>query len=602
MRLPTKNIGQWAAEIRDTCSASLTERIQKGAVYRSLFLTGSESGDPQTYNKSHPFIEKSSSNLFSPVEFRYALAPPKNSGPDEWAKAKTAAAELNSQIRIADIELTLSEAFDWSLVKGKVLLKLLWNARDKCLDAYLIQPEFMGVLREDLPTLDKQEAFFQSTYMSIHEFDRRVAGRPDAKELMRKVRSYIKPGMGGEGPDRDAILKQVIIGGTNPFQISGQGTPTSARGVVNWLAGPAPTWDAKTLANIVRFDEIWVWDTPREDWTTIQIVGDNVVVEGRGARRNIFAEDSTTDPKLTNDDNPLKGHHPFVEICVNPLPGYFWGRSELVNIALAQKTINARVDGLNKLERRQEDPPKLYKQISMNAQLAERLRQPGGWLADPNPNASIQELTPEIPDSLFRSMDLAVDIFNDASDTPPVMQGRGESGVRSQAHAGTLVQMASPRLKRKALRAEKCVAAVGSLAFGILRAHDPEKYTAWVGANEAGIQAALPPSNPVEQPPAPGTKPIEFTLGQVNEKTRVVVDSHSSSPIFAGEVRELVFALVKMGAISATRALELLHPPSEDELVSEAERREFEQAKQQQELLKNDPEAALKLIHGGKKK
>ena len=602
MKIPSRNIGVWSSEIIAACSVSLVDRIQRGAVYRALFLTGDENGSPQTYNKSNPFIEKSSSNLYSPVDLRFTISPPKDAGADEWAKAKRAAAELNTQIAGADIDLILAEAFDWSLIKGKVFMKLLWDRRECEIGPYLLQPEFMGVLREDLPTLDRQEAFFQSSYITLHEFDRRVAGRDDAKELMRKVRNYAKPGKSGEGPDRDTILKQVIIGGTNPFQISGQATQNSARGVVNWLAGPAPVWDAKTLANIVRFDELWVWDTDRSDWTTIQLVGPDCVVEGKGVHRNIFADDVTTDPDEKNSNNPLEGHHPFLEICVNPLNGYFWGRSELVNVGLAQKTLNARVDGINRLLRKQEDPPTFYKGLSINAELAQRLKQPGGWLSDNAPNGDVKNMAPEIPAGLYESMHESLGIFQEMADEPPVMQGKGESGVRSQAHAETLVRTASPRLKRKALRAEKEVAKVGSLAFGILRAHDPDKYTAWVPGKEAGIQASLPPSNPLEQPPSPQMKSIEFTLNQVHEKSRVQVDSHSSSPIFAGETRDLILGLVKMGAISAARALELLHPPDEDELVSEAERRDFEQAEAQAEALKQGGPAALHAISGGKKK
>ena len=598
MKIPKRNIGNWSRELISECSVSLVDRVQRGAIYRSLFLTGDENGSPQTYNKSLLFIEKLSANIYSPTDLRYSITPPEEVGPEERAKASRAAKELNSQIRGADVDLKLAEAFDWSLIKGKTFVKLLWNASKKCLDAHMLQPEFMGVLREDVCDLDKQEAFFQTTYMIPQQFARLVAGRPDTKELMRKVETYITPAKDGEGPDRDTILKQVILGGTNPYQAAGQNSNQTARGLVNWLSGPAPTWSAKTLAGLIRFDELWVWDSDRSDWVTIQLVGTDCIVEGKTVQRNIFSADPSNPLSAADEDNPLKGQHPFLEICPNPLSGYFWGLSSLVCVGLAQKTLNSRVDGINKLLRKQEDPP-LYSKGggSINEIALNRLRKPGGWLTDPSPNLEIKALAPEIPAGLYESMHEAIGIFDDMADATAVMQGRGESGVRAQGHAETLVRMASPRLKRKAMRGEKEVAKVGALAFMILQAKVDGKFKTYVPEADAGIQASLPPSDPLAQPPAPKMKAIEFRLKDVDEDSKIGVDSHSSSPVFAAETREIIFDLVKIGAISPERAIELLHPPMEDELVADAERKKVVEA----ELIKQHPELLAKQGSGKKK-
>jgi hypothetical protein len=603
MHIPKRDIGSWSYQLIQDCSVSLTERIQRGGVYRSLFLTGSEDGDPQTYNKTFSYTEKLSANLFSPVDLTYGIRVPRGSGPDEIAKARSAAFELNAQVRGSDMDEWLAEAVTWSLIKGKVLVKLIWDPEEEELDCYLVQPEFFGVLREDVSKLERQEAFFHSTYMTLDEFERRIQDHEDRKLLMQRAKQYVKASATGDQPDRDTILKQIILGGTNPLQIAGQGSPNNSRGVVNWLGGPAPVFSARTMANIIRLDELWVWDTPRGDYTTIQLVGPDCVVEGRGRQRNIFAQDATTDPTLKDVDNPLRGLHPYVEICVNQLPDYFWGRSELINIAMAQKTLNRRVDGINKMLRKQEDPPRFFKNSSSINELAwARLNQPGGWLNDNSPNATVENLAPEIPDGLYESMHESVGVFEDMADNPPVMAGRGESGVRAQGHAEVLTRNASPRLKKRAVKVERQVAATGALAFAILQAKDPTKYLAWLPAPEAGIQASLPPSNPIEQPPAPEMKSIEFILRQVHERATVHVDSHSSSPVFAAEERGLVFDMLRAQMITPQQALMLLHPPNEDELVSEAERRAFEQAKAQAEAVKNDPQAFLKSISGGKKK
>lgn len=597
MKIPKRNIGPWSREIIDACSASLTERVQRGAVYRSMYLTGDENGSPQTYNKTLTHIEKLSANIYSPPDLRFSITAPEEAGPEERAKASRASKELNSQVRGADIDLNLADAMDWSLVKGKTFLKVLWNSAHKRVDSWLVQPEMMGVLREDVNDLDKQEAFFQSTYLLPQQFKRLVEDHPDERELLRKVDKYITPTKDGGGPDRDTVLKQVVIGGTNPFQIAGQNTSQSSRGIVNWLSGPAPIWSPKTLAEIIRLDELWVWDDSRHDWITIQLVGNDCVVEGKGVQRNLLSTDPQNPKSGQDEDNPLFGQHPYCEICIHPLHGYFWGYSELIPTGLAQKTLNARVDGINKLLRKQEDPPKFITGASQNEVAISRLSKPGGWMTDANPNAKVTELKPEIPQGLYESMHEAVGIFDEQADSPPVMQGKGESGVRAQGHAETLVRMSSPRLKRRALRGEKQVSKVGSLTFMILQAKNDKKYLTYIPQDEAGIQASLPPSDPLAQPPAPKMKPLEFRLGDVHEDCKVSVDSHSSSPVFANDARELIFALVKMGAIDQERAVELLHPPMEDELVADIQRRKMQQA----ELLKQHPEL-LDKIGGGKKK
>lgn len=595
MKIPKKSIGNWAREIIDDCSVSLTDRVQRGAIYRNLFLVGDENGSPQTYNKTQSHVEKMSANIYSPVDLTFSVTPQEESGPEEIAKAKRGAKELNSQIRSADIDLMLGEAFDWSLIKGKTFIKQLWNSRKKQIDAWLIQPEFMGVYREDITDLDRQEAFFQSTYMIPAQFERMVRGHPDEKNLLRKVQQYITPSKNNDGPDRDTMMKQVILGGTNPYQIAGQNTSESSRGVVNWLAGPAPTWSPKTMAGLIRFDELWVFDGERDDWITIQLVGNDCVIEGKMIQRNIFSSDPDNPLAASDPDNPLKGHHPFSEICPNPLAGYFWGLSSLTQTALAQKTLNARIDGINKILRKQEDPPIFVRGASQNQQAINRLRKPGGWLTDPSPNAEVKPLMQELPPGLYDSMHEAEGIFDATADNVPIMQGKGESGVRAQGHAETLVRMASPRLKRRAIRSEKQVSKVGALAFLILQAKYDKTLKAYVSEGEAGIQSSLPPSDPLAQPPAPKMKAIEFRMKDIEDDAKIGVDSHSASPVFAADTRELIFSLVRIGAISQERALELLHPPMEDELVADAERKKLAEA----ELLKQHPELLQK---GSKKK
>src|SRR5438034_10108756 len=68
-----RRLTQWAAEIVAQCYSDLEERIQRGALYRNLYLTGDENGQPATYPKTYEYIDNLASFLFSPVTLKYAL-------------------------------------------------------------------------------------------------------------------------------------------------------------------------------------------------------------------------------------------------------------------------------------------------------------------------------------------------------------------------------------------------------------------------------------------------------------------------------------------------------------------------------------------------
>src|SRR5208282_2984962 len=95
MKVPSRGIGNWAKEIIDCCSVSTKDRIQRGAMYKNLYLTGDENGNPQTYPKTFSYIEGMSSFLYSPEQLRFEVCPPHYADGEEQAKCALAGMELN---------------------------------------------------------------------------------------------------------------------------------------------------------------------------------------------------------------------------------------------------------------------------------------------------------------------------------------------------------------------------------------------------------------------------------------------------------------------------------------------------------------------------
>ena len=599
MKIPSTNAAGWASEIIGQCAESRDERIQRGALYRNIYLTGSEEGDPAVYPKTFAYIDNLSSYLYSPVELRFGIEKYGNSTAADRAKSAVGASELHRHLRQSDVDTQVEEAVIWSLVKGKCFIKLLWT--EDGFEPYVVQPEMMGVLREDLPSLAQQEAFFHSTYVTPSRFAQMVENHPDKAELMKKVSKYISVAGKDAAPDSENTLKQIIIGGLNPFQAASSGK-TQTRGIVDWLGGPSPTLSPKLLGNIIRIDELWVHDDERDDYTTLQVIGNDLLLEGKTRHRNIIADMFDSDnperaPK-TNKDNSLSGRQPFVEFCPNKLAGYFWGRSEICNIALLQQTLNSRIDGINRLLRRQENPPRIFLGgTGPTAQQYSKLNKPGGYLADANPQGKIQDLAPNLPEGLWESLHEIEAMYDKMAGFTPTLQGRGESGVRAQGHSESLTKNASPRFKDRALAVERSVESLGGLGLDYLKAHVGTKLTAWVMPKEQSIE--ITQIDPIlAEPPVQGMLPIEFTFNQLPENCKVVVDSHSSSPAFSHETRGLLFDLFKAGAVDKKQLITHTDPPGSDSMIEDLIRAEIAQA----EFAAQHPEEAAAAQHKSSKK
>ena len=330
---------------------------------------------------------------------------------------------------------------------------------------------------------------------------------------------------------------------------------------------------------------------------------DDGLIFGKYQHRNIFADPlDPADKELKgrpNPDNPLKGKHPFIEWCPNPLDGYFWGRSELCNVGLLQLSLNRRIDGINLLLRRQEVPPRFFAGVTgATQQTASRLNKPGGWFSEPNPNAKMQAAQPDLPAGLWESFTQLEQMFDAMGGMTPTISGRGEKGVRANSQAETLVRTGTPRFKDRAIVVERSVSQMGDLSLDILKAMDPRDLVAWVDPKAGGIEAQASADEVIASAPVEGQVPVKFKLRQLDPDVRARVDAHSSSPAFIHEARQLLFDLAARGAAGPEELVAGTHPPREDELEQAIERRQA----QERAFLAQHPEAALKAIGGGKKR
>ncbi len=589
MKIPSRNLERFVREVAADCLTSQSDRINRGAYYKNYALTGSEQAEvPALYNKTYAYLDDLESLLYSPVSLRFHIGDPDLPNILEQAKGRAAAQRLRTLARRSDTDTTISEAVFWSLVKGKTLIKQNWKRGG--FSPKLIQPENMGVMHENHTKLDEDmEAFVHSMLITPYQFERMIALNPEREKLKEKAKRYMRENKNGLSP-AEGSTKQVIVGGLYPFQPAGGSNPNNSRGIVDWMGGPQPDLSARVMRAFMQLDEVWIWDDDRDGWATFQIIGDDILIWGKHFIANAMA----WNPESLTEIPELKNKHPFTEICPNRLDEYFWGRSEIVNVALLQEAINSRINGVNKMLRLQEDPPKYFKGSAGVNQLAlSRFNKPSGYWTDSSPTADMKVIAPEISQDLWASLHEYERMFDEMGGLPPIAKGHGESGVRSAGHAETLVRMFSPRFKDRALLVERDVESVGSLMLDLARVHEGKRMISWIPQQYAGLEAEKP--NPLIVPPAEGLVAIPFSFADLDDDVNVTIDAHSSSPAFSAEAKALVFDLLKIGAMGPEDVIEHVDIDGTDELSMGILRRRIDAAKAEQR------EQQLKLVSGGKK-
>lgn len=537
MELPKRDIGPWAKDLIDQCLVSRPQRSSQCKMWRDYYFNGSNSGQA-IYNNMYNHIERLASYLFSPADVQFALNFDRGARKELLDRALIGAKYLTSEYHVSMLDTAFAQSVKWGLIKGTTLLKNVWSHNG--FDPYVVHPESFGVLREDLNGLDRQEAFVHVMYLTPGQFATRVKDHPERQQLIDIAKATAN--VRADNDSDSNYLKQIVIGGTNPVTTTPPGA--SNGGIVNVFNTPTPMLAPDVAGSLIEFFELWVLDDEREDWTTIQMINEQAVVEGKLKRRNLSG--------IPNETG-------FTQVCPNIVDGYFWGMPEPQVVQPLQDMLNNRLFEFDRLSKLRSNTPKGYIGFSgMNEDKHTALNVPGGWIAEDQPNAKIEDLKPELPPEMMEAVNQAIKWMDDAAGFQNVMKGEGETGVRAGAHADTLVRTASPRLRDRALLVEKQCAESANFAFKVLQAKIPEAF--------------ITPSGE------------EFLLSQLPlEGWRAQVDSHSGSPAFTESGRELAFALFKSGAIDGPDLVLLTHPPYQDMLILRAKERDAAKAKMIQE-------------------
>jgi hypothetical protein len=531
----------------DECMASSTDR---GMVYTraaQYYYMGSMDSRAALYNKTKPFIDKLAGFLMQPTDVRFQLVYDSGEDEDVLDRSQLVAEKLTTDFRQTDADLIFAEAVVWALINGAQLLKVLPDEDSGTFKTGQVHPQNFGVLSETTLALDEQEAFCHVSYPTKSRLRTMLMDHPRYEEIMREVGDEPGPDRADEEP---TYFHQMVVGGLQPLGDVGD-APSSAAGIVNVFPVPTPWRPQRHFAPTVKHCEVWIRDRDRAgDWTTIQaIYGHNpIIIEGQNTRRNL---------------SRIPGKHPFVKLQGQPTPGYFWGRSMIADVQMLQDLLNKRLRDIKVMWDRNVNSPQVFSGFtSITEEQYFKIVNEGGFLNDPNPNAKASKLLDPPPENYLEELEFIFKLFDEASGFSPIMSGQGEPGVRAGVHAQTLVRTSSPHLIDSAARIERQLADVGFLALRVMQAMDALVYKTDQGT--------------------------EFLLSQLPGNYNVQVDSHSASPAFAEDNRQVAIALARAGAIDATDLIHMLHPPGAELLLARLKQRQKAQAQAAQDEKKEE--------------
>lgn len=532
MIIDEKDLDGFSSEVVDQCISTRRERVPAYNSLRHYYQFGAPEGQQAPYNKMYPHVDLLASYLYSQstVEFDVAV----ENQPDlVVSQANLISRRLNRTFHDCGVGEKYLQALKWSLVFNTMHMKFLWSRGG--LRPYIVEPHNFGVMREDVPDLQDQEAFTHSYVVSLDELKRKVSVLPNGQDIIRRVTAT-------PTSHEDAFpesVNRLIVAGTANF------TSATTRGLVN-----VPElftqlqYKPKTSTEVVEMHELWVWDDANDDYRTITVAAPGVVIYGRKEIGNLTG---------------VKGVQPFVKVCPNELYDYYFGWPEVVSLVKLQDWMSQRLREIRHILSKQANPSKSIAGFGgITDEKIAAFDNPGGWLSEANPNAKIEYINPDMPNDIWHEIIMLQSMYNDVSGLSDVLQGKGESGVRAKAHADILAKLGSARIKQRAQSVEHSLEEVGELVLRLMKKKDNHKYDLDGRA---------------------------FTAAQFTDEFSVRVDAHSASPVFSDDHTQLAFMLRKFGAIDNVSLLELTKPPRQEIIKKRMKDQEKARAEQMKQMI-----------------
>lgn len=516
-------------ELISQCLASRSRRVEQYAANRRMYLYGSNDGI-SAHNKIYSHLDQVRSFLYASDSTRFSMRLSSLAQAVDYRRSQPVGRRINEEWKLSNADNIMQVAVLWALIYASTFVKVL-RKKGGGLDPYVVDPGTFGVLEENVPMLDRQEAFVHVSYTTDAALNRLLYLHPHREQIMKDVTATNKTTTTQDnmGPMvRDILITSQALGGVGMQNVSGI-TPTPMNSASDLII---PEYAPQVEVPLIEYSELWVWNDEEDDYQIVSMAGNtddkrSIVYD----RQNVFL------PRRKG----VEAEQPFVQICPNPMYDYFWGMAEVDRLVPLQMEREWRFEQIKTILDKQANPPGAWGGMGLTDEKFAAFNNPGAQIATGEAGLEYKTYVPPMPQDLYQAIKQNDADFDDASGLPNVTQGKGESGVRSAGHAGKLLTVGSSRAKARANVIEDSLEKTATLYGKCLFVDDPNELV-----DEDGN---------------------EFVIAQMSPHFTVEVDAHSNSPVFQENNRELAEIYLKAGLITPQRFLEMTSPPMLDELL-----------------------------------
>lgn len=538
-------------DVVQRCLVSRSDRRAQNDTLRHYMLFGSApDGNPALFNKIDAQIDQLNAYLFAADTTRFSIVlGAEVNVKDHLPRVKPLIKRLNDKWQDSNADTVFGSAVTWALTYNTTLIKLIQRGAETM--PFMVDPSNFGVLREDVPFLDRQEAFVQTFLTTKDQMRRDLMDHPQRDLILARLSASQRV-----AEELPAGVQRIIVAATYPLA-SGS---TLTGNAVPPLSG-IDMYRPRTSEELVEMYELWLWDdgVPLTNKRTGRVGGWRVVTL---SDPSICVYDRLAYNPDTKDGTQmfLEGDHPFTHVCPNPLPDYFWGQSEVGKLIYLQESREKHISQANEIVDRNVTSPKAVK--GMWGAVDEKtlaLQKLGAILSSTaDPTAEVKEFKPTVPSDLWQLVSKDDEMFDEASALTNISKGRGEAGVRSKGQTDALLRAGSARPKKRALIIEDSLERIATQYLKLDQMHNKRELHE-------------------EKDGEPGAK---FLSAQFTDNYMVKVDGHSSSPVFMDEQKNLGFELFDREVIDGDALLDMAQPQNVQAL--KVRYRDMTKAKQEQ--------------------
>ena len=529
MRIPDKatdrdNLYQ---ELIIKCLHTREKRSGEYAMLRHYYLFGRGPDEEDTpYNKVFPHIDLLTAFLFASETTKFAIHLPPSTAEHHYQQITPLNKAINDAWLMSNADHVFGQAITWSLVFGTMVVKLIVRGSNgECeIGPFVVDPASFGVLREDVPYIDRQEAVVHTYMTTRSQLEVDLDKHPQKDKILANL--------GGAGQ----TVQEVMPSGAERLIIQSVGS--NITGNTNIPLESSQDYQPRVAEELISMQELWLWDDKEADYRVVTRVENGVTIFDRP---NFF----------------IKGELPFVQVCPNPMYSFFWGMSEVQGLIGLQQWRNERVLQVKKILDLEADPPTAltgWPGLVEESNFA--MRKAGGLLQTDGMQAKVEKFSPTMPQDIFNVIHEIDGMFAERSGLQNIMMGKGESGVRSGRQTSELARLASARIKKRSLIVEDSLEKLSTLYLKCLRKYSTSDYMSDDG------------------------KP--FIADQFSDVFVVKVDGHSNSPLFVEDAKALAGELLEAKAIDRSTLIELLDPPMKELLLRRVKLLEKKEAEQKQ--------------------